>query len=137
MIGTNGIDCFYGIAQAFDKRGVRVIQVHSMAMAKTYLAERSFAAILINLEPNGKGGIDGIEILPYIIDSENQQDTVCFSISAESASALLSASVEHLSTLSVIVGWLSLPVKHTQAAKIILDISQSPKTLALKYRLPK
>lgn len=137
MIGTNSIDCFYGLSQEFDKEGVRVIQVHSLQMAKRYLTEQSFAAIMINLEPDGRGGVRGIDVLPSIIDSDKQQDSVCFSVSAESASTLLNANIEHLNTLSIIVGWLPLPIEHQHAARIILDIIQEPKNLALKHRLPR
>lgn len=136
MIGTNGIDCFYGVAQAFDKNGARIIQVHSIEMAKKYIAEMSFDAVIINLEPDGKGGIDGIDVLPILIESKHNQQAICFSISAVSATTLLAAKTEHLSTLSIIVGWLALPVEHERAVKTILDIIQSPSKLAIKNRLP-
>ena len=135
MIGTNGIDCFYNIAQAFDQKSARVIQTHSVDMASTYLDEQSFDAILINLEPNGKGGIDGVDALAKIIESDNNRDAVCFSVSAASASALLTANVEYLSALSVVVGWLALPVKHEKAVKLILDILESPNNFSVAQRL--
>ncbi len=137
MIGTNGIDCFYGIAQAFDKHGARVIQVHSIDMAKKYISEARFDAIIINLEPDGKGGIEGISVLPSLIECEHNLDAVCFSISAVSATTLLAAKTEHLKTLSVIVGWLALPVEHERAVKTILDIIKKPSKLAMRHRLPK
>jgi hypothetical protein len=137
LIGTNEIDCFFGIASSFDKQGARVIQVHSIPMAITYLQEQSFDAILINLEPDGKGGVGGIEILRNISESQGNQNAICFSISAVSATALLSAHSDQLNDLSIIVGWLTLPVDHAHAVDLILDIITSPNSLAVKDRLPK
>lgn len=137
MIGTNEIDCYFGLAKGFDKQGVRVRQVHSRQMARHYLKEQSFDAILLNLEPDGEGGIGGIESLLDIIDSEKNQDAVCFSISAESATALLTADEKHLATLSVIAGWLTLPVDHQKAVGIIVDIMEASNNLSVKDRLPR
>jgi DNA-binding NtrC family response regulator len=136
MIGTNEIDCFFGLANLFDKKGARVIQVHSKAMAETYLQEQSFDAILINLEPNGKGGVGGIDTLSIIINSQLNQNAICFSVSAVSATALLSAKTEKIEDLSIIVGWLTLPVEHLHAVNLIADIISSKNNLAVKDRLP-
>jgi len=136
MIGTNEIDCFFGLASAFDKKKARVVQVHSIAMAIEYLNEQRFDAILINLEPNGQGGIGGIEILSEVIQHQNNQDAVCFSVSAVSASLLLTANTNMLNTLSIIVGWLTVPIKHQKAVDLILDIVNTSKGLSVKYRLP-
>lgn len=136
MIGTNDIDCFFGLAKEFDLNSIRVVQVHSNAMAREYLAERAFAAIIINLEPDGANGIHGFEILKDIVKNKKQQDSVCFSVSVESASSLLSTTVEDMRYLSIIAGWLTLPINHKQAVKIILDVIESPGTLMLKHRAP-
>lgn len=137
LIGTNGIDCYFGISQAFDKKGARVIHAHSAEMAKTYLIETQFDAILINLEPDGKGGIEGIDLLPSVIASEINQDAICFSISAASATTLLTAKTKHLNMLSIVVGWLTLPVDHAHASEIISKIIADPSNLSIKNRLPK
>ena len=136
LIGTNEIDCFFGLANLFDKKGARVIQVHSNQMLDEYLSEKSFDIIFVNLEPDGLGGIRGIDILPKIIESHNNQEAICFSVSTESATALLTADAVHLNALSIVVGWLTLPIEHSNAVNLIEDIVTTPNSLSVKNRHP-
>lgn len=136
MVGLNGIDCFFGLATTLEDKGVVVKQTHSIDSTQKSLSGNRYDAILVNLEPDGWGGVHGIEILPDIIESQSRHNTVCFSVSAESTTTLLKAEVRFQSMLSIIAGWLTLPIEHEKAARLILDIVHSPKSLSIKNRLP-
>jgi hypothetical protein len=135
LIGTCGIDCFYKVGDFLSQLDVNVMQVYSNESAEKCISQQSWDAIMINLEPDGLGGIKGASILQSIVDSDLQQDSVCFSVSASSALSLLTQNESELASLKIIAGWLTLPINAEKACSILIDIIDNPGELTIHNRL--
>ncbi len=137
LIGTNGIDIFYGIAKAFEDQGCVAITVSSVKAAHSYLRHHSFDCILVNLEPDGKDGVAGMEFVTHIISSPLQQKSIGFGISVQPASQLLSTSQESQKILSVLAGWIALPLEPAKTSRLIAELLEHPGQLSIKERVDK
>jgi hypothetical protein len=135
LIGTCGIDCFYQLGDALSNREVSVMQVYSNESAEKCISQQCWDAIMINLEPDGLGGIKGASILQKIVTSDLQQDSVCFSVSASSAISLLTQNESELASLKIVAGWLTLPINAEKACSILLDIIDQPGELTIHHRI--
>ncbi|MCG8610810.1 MAG: hypothetical protein MI864_09780 [Pseudomonadales bacterium] len=135
IVGTYGIDIFYGIAEELQKLGCNVDTSISAEDALAKVGALAYHAILINLEPDGSGGVEGIEVLSTLIENELQGDAVCLGVSTQTPTSLLVANPDKLKTLSILVGWLTLPILADKAGKMIVDISANPGHLALRNRV--
>ncbi len=130
IIGTYGIDIFYGIVDALEKRDCTAFTTNNQKIALEYLQNRAFDAIIINLEPDGKGGVAEFDLLRTISQSPLQQNAICLGVSAQYPHALPEDhSDKHL---KILAGWLTLPVKPESLAKHIIDLFESPHPLSIK-----
>lgn len=135
IIGTYGIDIFYGIIEQMEKHSCVTFTTTSSKIALEYIQNRRFDAIIINLEPDGKGGIAEIDLLSSIAKSPLQQNAVCLGVSAHYPNSLPSdKATKHLNMLA---GWLTLPVKPDVLANHIVELIESPHPLSIKDRLEK
>jgi len=124
IIGTYGIDVFHGVIEAMEKRGNIVFTATTQQITKEYLQNRRFDAIIINLEPDGHGGVAESELLSMIVDSRLQGDAVCLGVSAHFPHSLPSSkSDKHL---QILAGWLTLPVKAEVLSNHIIKLLDSP-----------
>jgi hypothetical protein len=73
VIGTYGIDVFYGIVEQMELNGYIAFTCSSPVIAREYLNNRRFDAIIINLEPDGKGGVAEIDLLDTIANAAKHQ----------------------------------------------------------------
>ena len=101
IIGTYGIDIFYGIIDEMEKHDCITFTTTSPKIALEYLQNRRFDAIIINLEPDGKGGIAELDLLKSIGQNPLQQNTVCLGVSAHYPHSLPTEKYEkHLNILA-------------------------------------
>ncbi len=135
IIGTYDIDIFYRVADHMAKQGCDVKQASTSLAALDFVKRQPFHAILINLEPDGKGGVAGIDLLQAIMDSSFQKHAVCLGVSTQSPTALLVSGPEKLKQLSVLAGWLTLPIQAEKATKMILSITDDPGKLSVESRV--
>jgi hypothetical protein len=133
IIGTYGIDIFYGIIDAMEKYDCLTFTTTSSKIALEYLQNRSFDAIIINLEPDGKGGVAEIELLESIAKSRLQQNAVCLGVSSHYPHSLPTDTSSKY--LNILAGWLTLPVKPTVLANHIVELIESPHALSIKDKI--
>lgn len=130
IIGTYGIDIFYGIIDEMEKHEYLTFTTTSSKIALEYLQNRSFDAIIMNLEPDGKGGVAEIDLLSSIANSRLQQNAVCLGVSVHYP---LTLPTDKLSKhLNILAGWLTLPVKPDVLANHIVELIESPHALSIK-----
>jgi hypothetical protein len=133
IIGTYGIDIFHGIIDQMEKHGCIAFTTTSSKIALEYLQNRRFDAIIMNLEPDGKGGVAEIELLRSIAKSPLQQHAICLGVSAHYPLSLpADKSAKHL---NILAGWLTLPVKPDVLADHIVELIESPHPLSIKDKL--
>ena len=133
IIGTYGIDVFYGIIDQMEKHNCLAFTTTSTKIALEYLQNRRFDAIIMNLEPDGKGGIAELDLLSSIAESPLQQNAVCLGVSAHYPLSLPPEKVaKHL---KILAGWLTLPVKPKVLADHIVELIESPHFLSIKDKL--
>lgn len=133
IIGTYGIDVFYGIIGALEKRDCIAFTTTNQKIAQEYLQNRAFDAIIINLEPDGKGGVAEIELLNTIGKSPLQKKAVCLGVSAHYPNSLPTDKAEK--HLQILAGWLTLPVKPEILADHILELFESKNALNVEAKL--
>lgn len=134
LVQTSAINCFYNLSEQLMEDGLDVTLASTTEELNTALSAKPFEAILINLEPDGEGGIQGIKHLDLIRGSEMQQQAVCFAVSVSSAVTLLDLRQQYLPSLSVIAGWIDLPVQPQKSSKIIRDVIKAPGQLSIGAR---
>lgn len=135
IIGTYNIDIFYKLVDEMEKNQCVVEKATTDDNGTAQIEQQAFDAILINLEPDGNGGIHGSELLHSIATSPLQENAVCLGVSVQSPSSLLVSSPEKLKELSLLAGWLTLPILPDKATRMILSITESPGRLSIKHRL--
>jgi hypothetical protein len=124
VIGTYGIDVFYGIVEQMELNGYIAFTCSSPVIAREYLNNRRFDAIIINLEPDGKGGVAEIDLLDTIANARLQQEAVCLGVSAHYPHSLPSARADK--HLKILAGWLTLPVVPKILAEHIIKLLEAP-----------
>ncbi len=134
MVGTCGIDCYHGLDTELKINGAKIFKANTKEDAEALMGAHNFHLIMVNLEPDGEGGIAGSSILPSIANHQNQQDAVCLSISTQSSVSLLQSHPEYLEKLKIISGWLDLPTQPQKAASLMVDIMHAPGKLSIKHR---
>ena len=132
IIGTYGIDIFYGIIGALEKRDCIAFTTTNQKIAQEYLQNRAFDAIIINLEPDGKGGVAEIDLLNTIGKSPLQKKAICLGVSAHYPNSLPTDKAEK--HLQILAGWLTLPVKPDVLADHILELVESTHALSIEAR---
>lgn len=133
IIGTYGIDVFYGIIGALEKRDCIAFTTTNQKIALEYLQNRAFDAIIINLEPDGKGGVSEIDLLNSIGKSPLQKKAICLGVSAHYPNSLPAGKAEK--HLQILAGWLTLPVKPEVLADHILDLFDAKQSLSIEAKL--
>tara|TARA_R110001592_G_scaffold167131_5_gene402509 strand:+ start:3299 stop:3730 length:432 start_codon:yes stop_codon:yes gene_type:complete len=133
IIGTYGIDIFYGVIEQMEKHDCITFTTTSTKIALEYLQNRRFDAIIMNLEPDGKGGIAELDLLNSIAKAPLQQNAVCLGVSAHFPHSLPTEKIaKHL---NIVAGWLTLPVKPDVLANHIVALIESPHPLSIKDKL--
>lgn len=133
IIGTYGIDIFYGIIEEMEKHNCIPFTTTSSNIALEYIQNRSFDAIIMNLEPDGKGGVAELDLLKSIAQAPLQQKAVCLGVSAHYPHSLpTDKSAKHL---NILAGWLTLPVKPSVLADHIVELIESSHPLSIKDQL--
>lgn len=133
IIGTYGIDIFYGIIDEMEKYDCVAFTTNNATIAGEYIQNRQFDAIIINLEPDGKGGVSELDLLETITQSPLQQDAICLGVSAHYPHSLPpEKSEKHLNSLA---GWLTLPIKPKALADHIVELIESDHPLRIKDQL--
>ena len=133
IIGTYGIDIFYGVIEQMEKHDCITFTTTSPNIALEYLQNRRFDAIIMNLEPDGKGGIAELDLLNSIAKAPLQQNAVCLGVSAHFPHSLPTEKIaKHL---NIVAGWLTLPVKPDVLANHIVALIESPHPLSIKDKL--
>lgn len=123
VIGTYGIDVFYGIVDELENHHCRTYTTDAEKIVKEYLQNRAFDAIIINLEPDGKGGVAEIDLLNAIAQYPLQRNAICLGLSAHYPHSLPSTkSDKHL---KILAGWLTLPIQAKVLANHILNLLES------------
>jgi hypothetical protein len=133
IIGTYGIDVFYGMIGALEKRECIAFTTTNHKIALEYLQNRAFDAIIINLEPDGKGGVAELDLLTAIGKSPLQKKAICLGVSAHYPNSLPADKTEK--HLNILAGWLTLPVKPEVLADHILELIASPHALSVEDKL--
>jgi len=133
IIGTYGIDIFHGVIEQMEKHNCLTFTTISSKIALEYIHNRHFDAIIINLEPDGKGGIAELELLNSIAKAPLQKNAVCLGVSAHYPNSLPSDKVaKHL---NILAGWLTLPVKPATLANHIVELIESPHAHSIQDKL--
>lgn len=133
VIGTYGIDIFYGVIDEMEKHDCLTFTTDNTKIALEYLQNRRFDAIIMNLEPDGKGGVAEIDLLNSIAKSPLQQNAICLGVSAYYPHSLpTDKSSKHL---NILAGWLTLQVKPQVLADHIVELIESPHPLSIKEKL--
>ncbi|WP_196140861.1 hypothetical protein [Aliikangiella sp. G2MR2-5] len=135
LIATYGIDIFYGMEKELERLGCETTIVTQVELALSAINEKAFDAIIINMEPDGSGGIEGAQILEKISKSRLQANAICLGISVQSAAKLLASATKALEALSILVGWLNVPLAPEKACKLMLDMVASPDKFSVSARL--
>ncbi len=135
LIGTCGIDCFFALPKQLELNGIKNTLSQSPKESTSLIEQKAYDLILINLEPNGKEGISGFEILKTIIHSPLQQNAVCLSVSTRSAASSLATQPNNHPTLSILAGWINLPMQYDKAAILMRDLIDNPGHLKITDRL--
>ncbi|KZY29316.1 MULTISPECIES: hypothetical protein [unclassified Oleiphilus] len=133
IIGTYGIDIFHGMVDEMEQRGYLVFTTTSAQIAQEYLQNRKFDAIIINLEPDGKGSVAESGLLNKFIESPLQANAICLGVSAHYPHSLPSDKNEK--HLQILAGWLTLPVKANVLADHIVELIDSPHKFTIKEKL--
>ncbi len=133
IIGTYGIDVFHGAVEALEQHGCRTFTASDQTIAKEYLQNREFDAIIINLEPDGKGGVAEITLLKYIAQSSLQQNAVCLGVSLQYPHTLPGSKADR--HLDILAGWLTLPIKASSLADHIVELVASADRITVKKAL--
>lgn len=133
VIGTYGIDIFYGVIEQMEMHDYLTFTTNNKKIALEYLQNRRFDAIILNLEPDGKGGIAELDLLTSITQSPLQQNAICLGVSAHYPNSLPSGKADK--HLNILAGWLTLPVKAKVLAEHIVELIESPHRLSIKDRL--
>ena len=129
MVGTYGIDVFNGITDQTEMNDCIVIMASTEKSTLEHIQNRSFDAIIINLEPDGRGGVAELELLQAISNSKHQQDAVCLGVSAQYPKTLPSEKTDK--HLQILAGWLTLPIVPADLMSHIVEFIESlnPKTI--------
>lgn len=129
IISTYGIDICFGLQEELVNQGCEVKTATSREIAETLLQEQPFDSILLNLEPDGKGGVAGMDLVNIIGSHPRQSGTVCFGVSTLSPLALLPTTQNPQNDFSIFAGWLIIPINSKQTAHIIIDLVHSRNSL--------
>ncbi|WP_144392348.1 hypothetical protein [Pleionea sediminis] len=137
IIETYGIDIAHGIENSLELGGCEVTTSTSHALSLALINNETYDIILINMEPDGNGGISGINYLHEILEQKHLQNSVCFGVSAQSGISVLSAHSDYIQDLSILVGWLILPIMPEKATQLILDAAFNRERLCIQSRIHK
>ena len=133
IVGTYGIDVFNGITDQTEMNGCIVIMASNAKSTLEHIQNRSFDAIIINLEPDGRGGVAEFELLQAIANSKLQQDAVCLGVSTHYPKTLpADKSDKHL---KILTGWLTLPIVPEDLMSHIVEVIESPHHKTIKALL--
>jgi len=133
IVGTYGIDVFYGITDEMEMSGCVVIMASTAKSTLEHIQNRSFDAIIINLEPDGKGGVAEFELLQAISKSKLQQDAVCLGVSTQYPQTLPYAKPDK--HMQILTGWLTLPIDTKELMSHINELLESKHHLTIKESL--
>ncbi len=134
LVESYGIDVFYKMELEFLQLNCLVDVAKSYSEALQFTEAHSFDAILINVEPDGRGGIVGAEYLDLVSQSSLQQNSVCFGISTQTIEQLISADMEAYEQFAILVGCLNVPIIPEVACKRILELSDKSSYLTVAHR---
>jgi len=133
IVGTYGIDVFHGITDETEMNGCIVIMASTVKSTLEQIQNRSFDAIIINLEPDGRGGVAEFELLEAIASSKLQENSVCLGVSTHYPKTLPSEkSDKHL---QILTGWLTLPIVAEELMNHIVELIESPHHKTIKALL--
>lgn len=133
IIGTYGIDIFHGVIEVMEHHQYLTFTTTSPKIALEYIQNRRFDAIIINLEPDGKGGVAESDLLASIASAPLQQNAICLGVSAHYPNSLpQDKASKHL---SILAGWLTLPIKPSVLANHIIKMLESDHPLTIKDKL--
>ncbi len=130
IIGTYGIDIFHGVIEEIEQQDYLVYTADSRTIAGEFLQNRSFDAIMINLEPDGKGSVAELDLIEKIGDSPLQQNAVCLGISLEYPKTLEGDKASR--HLKILAGWLTMPIKPKALAEHLFELLGSADKHAIK-----
>lgn len=130
IIGTYGIDIFHGVIEEIERQGYLVYTADSRAIAAEFLQNRSFSAIMVNLEPDGKGSVAELDVLQTIAQAPLQQEAVCLGISLEYPKTLEGDKTSR--HLKILAGWLTMPIKPKALAEHLFELLASADKHAIK-----
>jgi hypothetical protein len=133
MVGTYGIDVFHGITDETEMNGCIVIMASSVKSTLEHIQNRSFDAIIINLEPDGRGGVAEYELLQAISTSKQQEGAVCLGVSTHYPQSLPSDRPDK--HLQILTGWLTLPIIAEELMNHIVELIESPHHKTIKELL--
>ncbi|MFT5718240.1 MAG: hypothetical protein ACJAWS_001294 [Oleiphilaceae bacterium] len=133
IVGTYGIDIFHGITDETEMNGCIVIMASTVKSTLEQIQNRSFDSIIINLEPDGHGGVAEFELLQAIAKSKQQEEAVCLGVSTHYPQTLPSEkSDKHL---RILTGWLTLPIIPKELMSHIVELIESPQHKTIKELL--
>jgi len=133
MVETYGIDVFNGITDQTEMNDCIVIMAATEKSTLEHIQNRSFDAIIINLEPDGRGGVAELELLQAISNSKHQQDAVCLGVSLHYPKTLPSEKTDK--HLQILAGWLTLPIVPEDLMSHIVEFIESPNHKTIKELL--
>ncbi len=123
VIGTYGIDIFHGVIEEIEARDYYVYTADSRKVASEFLQNRTFDAILINLEPDGKGAVAELDLLKSISEAPLQKQAVCLGVSVEYPKTLSGDKVQR--HLKILAGWLTMPINPDAIAEHLFELLES------------
>jgi hypothetical protein len=130
IVGTYGIDVFHGITDQTEMNGCIVIMASTVKSTLEQIQNRSFDAIIINLEPDGRGGVAEFELLQAISNSKQQEGAVCLGVSSHYPQTLPSDKPDR--HLQILTGWLTLPILAEELMTHIVKLIKSPQHKTIK-----
>jgi len=130
IVATYGIDAFYGVISEMERHECIAFAASTPQITREYIQNRQFDAIIINLEPDGKGGVAEIDLLDAIASSPLQKNAICLGVSAEYPHSLPDSESEK--NLKFLAGWLTLPIKPKALADHIIELIESTHKLTIK-----
>lgn len=133
VVGTYGIDVFHGITDEYEMNGCIVIMASTAKATLEQIQNRSFDAIIINLEPDGRGGVAEYELLQAIGKSKQQEEAICLGVSAHYPQTLPSDKPDK--HLKILTGWLTLPIQADELMTHIVELIESPHHKTIKALL--
>ena len=133
IVGTYGIDVFHGITDEMEMNDCIVIMASTPKSTLEQIKNRSFDAIIINLEPDGRGGVAEMDLLLAIGESRLQETAVCLGVSAQYPQSL--PSMKSDKHFKILAGWLTLPIEPKDLMGHINEFIESEHRLTIKEQL--